>query len=59
MKTIIHHLACYLSIVGLGFLFACLIMGAVEYLLGLAVFMTLCALVAVLTDTRKGGLDCV
>jgi len=55
MKTIIHHLTCYASIMGLGFMFACLIVGATDYLLGLAVIMTGLALVAVATNPEETG----
>ena len=42
-KRAAHYVSGYLSICGLGFLFACLILGAVDYLLPLAVFMVICA----------------
>lgn len=53
MKKFIHLTAGYLSVMGLGFLFACLILGAVEYLLPLAVFMVICALVSIVTKPRE------
>ena len=53
MKAIIHYLSGYLSVSGLGFMFACLIMGATEYLLPLAVFMGVLALVSVASNPDK------
>ena len=53
MKVVVHYLAGYLSVCGLGFLFACLLLGAVEYLLPLAVLMTLFAVVSVVTNPEK------
>ena len=55
MKTVIHYLAGILSVCGLGFMFACLIVGAVEYLLPIAVLMTILAVVSVLTNPDKTG----
>jgi len=52
MKNIVHLGAGYLSVMGLGVLFACLILGAVEYLLPLAVFMVLCAVVSIISKPR-------
>jgi lipopolysaccharide export LptBFGC system permease protein LptF len=51
-KRAAHYVAGYLSVMGLGFLFACLILGAVEYLLPLAVFMVLCAVISILSKPR-------
>ena len=56
MKIIIHYIAGYLSVMGLGFLFACLLLGAVEYLLPLAVLMTLFAVVSVVTNPEKNDI---
>ncbi len=53
LKRAAHYVACYLSISGLGFMFACLLLGATEYLLPLAVFMTVCAVVAVASNPEK------
>ena len=53
IKRAVHYAACYLSIIGLGFLFACLIMGAVEYLFPLAVIMCGLALIATITDHKE------
>lgn len=55
MKTIMHYVAGYLSVSGLGFMFACLLLGAVQYLLPLAVFMVVCAVVSVATNPNKTG----
>ena len=55
MKTAIHYLAGWLSVSGLGFMFACLILGATQYLVGLAVFMTVCAVVSVASNPSKSG----
>ena len=52
-KRAAHYIAGYLSVSGLGFLFACLILGAVQYLLPLAVFMAGCAFVSVVTNPEK------
>lgn len=57
MKGVIHFAASYLSVMGLGFLFACLILGAIEYLLPLAVFMVLCAVVSILSKPRQMSLN--
>ena len=57
MKTILHYVAGYLSVSGLGFLFACLILGAVQYLLPLAVFMVVCAVVSVVTNPEKNDIN--
>jgi len=46
-------IAGYLSVMGLGFMFACLILGATQFLLPLAVFMFVCAAVSVALDTNK------
>ncbi len=46
-------IAGYLSVMGLGFMFACLILGATQYLIGLAVFMVICAAVSVALDIKK------
>jgi len=56
MRLIIHYIAGYLSVMGLGFLFACLLLGAVEYLLPLAVFMGGCAVVSVVTNPEKNDI---
>jgi len=53
MQKIIHYGAGYMSVSGLGFMFACLIMGATEYLLPLAVFMGVLALVSVASNPDK------
>lgn len=55
MKAIIHYLAGYLSVSGLGVMFACLILGATEYLLPLAVVMTVFAVVSVASNPYKTG----
>ena len=55
MKTVIHYLAGIMSVCGLGFMFACLIVGAVEYLLPIAVLMTIFAAVSVVTNPDKTG----
>ena len=52
-KRAAHYIAGYLSVSGLGFLFACLILGAVEYLLPLAGFMVSCAVVSFATNPEK------
>jgi len=57
VKTILHYVAGYLSVSGLGFLFACLILGAVQYLLPLAVFMVVCAVVSVVTNPEKNDIN--
>ena len=57
MRNLIHLAAGYLSVSGLGFMFACLILGAVHYLLPLAVFMTVCAVVSILSKPRKVALN--
>jgi hypothetical protein len=51
----VHYLAGYLSVSGLGFLFACLIVGATEYLLPLAIYMVVCAVVSVASNPIKSG----
>ena len=53
MKSVIHFLAGVLSVSGLGFMFACLIVGATEYLLPLAVVMTVFAVVSVASNPEK------
>lgn len=53
LQRAVHYAACYFSIIGLGFLFACLIMGAVEYLFPLAVIMCALALIATITDHKE------
>ncbi len=55
MRNVIHHLAGYLSVSGLGFLFACLFFQVTEYLFPLAVFMTVCAVVSVASNPNKSG----
>lgn len=55
MKKAIHYLAGYLSVCGLGFLFACLLLQVTEYLFPLAVFMTVCAVVSVTSNPNKSG----
>jgi len=52
-KRAVHYVAGYLSVSGLGFMFACLILGAVQYLLPLAGFMTICAVVSVASTPAK------
>lgn len=52
-KRAAHYVAGYLSVSGLGFLFACLLMGATQYLFPLAVFMTICAAVSVASNPDK------
>ena len=56
IKRAAHYVAGYLSVMGLGFLFACLILGAVEYLLSIAVFMVICAVVSIVTKPREVSL---
>ena len=56
-KLAIHYVACYLSVSGLGFLFACLILGATEYLLPLAVMMVGLAVVSFATNPEKTQLE--
>lgn len=56
MKIIVHYVAGYLSVCGLGFLFACLLLGAVQYLLPLAGFMLACAVVSVVTNPEKSDI---
>lgn len=55
MRTVVHYLAGYLSVSGLGVMFACLILGATEYLLPLAVVMTVFAVVSVASNPVKTG----
>lgn len=55
MKSVVHFLAGVLSVAGLGFMFACLIVGATEYLLPLAVVMTVFAVVSVASNPSKSG----
>lgn len=57
MKRAAHYAACYLSISGLGFFFACLLLGAADLALNLALFMAGCAVVAVVTDQKDSGVD--
>ena len=53
MRTVVHYLAGYLSVSGLGFMFACLIIGATEYLLPLAGVMATLAVVSVASNPDK------
>ena len=55
MKSAVHYLAGVLSVSGLGFMFACLIVGATDYLLPLAVVMTVFAVVSVASNPNKSG----
>ena len=55
MRAVVHYLAGYLSVSGLGFMFACLIIGATEYLLPLAGVMTTLAVVSVASNPYKTG----
>lgn len=50
MQKIIHYGAGYLSVMGLGVMFSCLILGATQYLVPLAVFMVICAGVSVASN---------
>jgi len=56
MKKFIHLTAGYLSVMGLGFIFACLILGATEYLLSVAVFMVICAVISIITKPDEVSL---
>jgi len=58
-KRAVHFSAGYLSVSGLGFLFACLMLGAVEYMLPLAVFMVICAVASVLSKPSSIALNLV
>jgi len=53
MRYWFQLIAGYLSVMGLGFMFACLILGATQYLVGLTVFMVICAAVSIALDTDK------
>ena len=55
-KRAVHYIAGYLSVCGLGFLFACLLLGAVQYLFPLAGFMLACAAVSVVTNPEKNDI---
>ena len=55
MRAVIHYLTGYLSVSGLGFMFACLIIGATEYLLPLAGVMATMAVVSVASNPNKSG----
>lgn len=55
MKKLIHYGAGYLSVMGLGVMFSCLILGATQYLMPLAVFMVCCAVVSVALNPDKSG----
>ena len=55
MKAVVHYLAGVLSVSGLGFMFACLIVGATEYLLPLAGVMATLAVVSVASNPNKSG----
>lgn len=57
MRNLIHLAAGYLSVSGLGFMFACLILGAVDYLLPLAFWMVGCAVVSIVTKPRNIALN--
>ena len=57
IKRAVHYAACYLSISGLGFFFACLILGASDLAFGLAVFQVVIALVAVVSDVKETRVD--
>ena len=56
MKKFIHIIAGFGSVSGLGFIFACLFMGAVDYLLPLAVWMIACAFVSIITKPLEVSL---
>ena len=56
MKKYIHLIAGFASVSGLGFLVACLMMGAFDYLLPLAVWMTGCAFVSIITKPLEVSL---
>ena len=56
-KRAVHYFAGYMSVCGLGFLFACLLLGAVEYLFPLAVLMTFWAVVSVVTNPEKNDIN--
>lgn len=53
MRNLFHIVAGYLSVSGLGFMFACLILGATDYLLPLAAFMVVCAAVSCATQPKN------
>ena len=53
LRYYVQLIAGYLSVMGLGFMFACLILGATQFLLPLAIFMIVCAVVSVALDTDK------
>jgi len=53
VKYLVHIVAGFLSVSGLGFMFACLIIGATEYLLPLAGVMTTLAVVSVASNPDK------
>lgn len=55
MKAVVHYLAGIMSVSGLGFMFACLIVGATEYLLPLAILMAVFAVVSVVSNPNKSG----
>jgi len=55
MKSIIHYMAGYLSVMGLGVLFSVLLTGAVQFAVPLAVFMFVCAVVSIATNPTKTG----
>ena len=55
MRTVVHYLAGIMSVSGLGFMFACLIVGATDYLLPLAILMTVFAVVSVASNPNKTG----
>lgn len=57
IKRAAHYVAGYLSVSGLGFLFACLILGATQYLLPLAFWMFGCAVVSIATKPRNIALN--
>lgn len=54
----VHYVAGYCSVSGLGFMFACLFLGATQYLLPLAFWMVGCAIVSISTKPnalKNGG----
>ena len=55
MKKLAHFAAGYLAVMGLGVMFSCLILGATQYLVPLAVFMVCCAVVSVALNPDKTG----
>ena len=53
MRYWFQLIAGYFSVMGLGFMFACLILGATQFLLPLAGLMVVCAVVSIALDTDK------